>query len=239
MKGVQQIKSGTYKEYLGNALFGGFALGLIFFFINLIENDFLTSVGRGFAISFSIVSILFSFGFIHQEWYLRRQKIKLLTYKKYSELTSIGLTLNNDLDYEGFLRNYFVRFMTTEKWNKRKKNETFSSVDLYTNPLDFNRLGELIEIIKKMPEIMNAAWGYGIFSVYFEKEAEQLAQTLMNIITTLQKNNVEPIDIKTWNELYRSELEDSMKDLEDKNSKQIFKRGKLFIKYRKSTGNNG
>lgn len=204
MKDVQQIKSGTYQDYLGNALFGGFALGLIFFFINLIENDFLTSIVLGFAASFSIISIVFTFGFIHQEWYQRRQRIKLLTSEKYLGLTSIGLTLNNELDYTGFIRNYFVRFMTTEKWNKRKKNEIFNSVDLYTNPLDFNRLAELIKKINKMSEIRNAAWGYGIFSIYLEKEVEQLDQILMNIITTLQKNKVEPIEMNTWNESYRS-----------------------------------
>ena len=237
MKDVQQIKSGTYKDYLGNALFGGFSLGLIFFFINLIENDFLTSFVRGFATSFSIVSIIFTFGFIHEEWYKRRQRIELLTSEKYSGLTSIGLTLNNDLDYTGFICDYFVRFMTTEKWNKRKKNEIFNSVDLYTNPLDFNRLGELIEKIKKMPEIRNAAWGYGIFSIYFEKEVEQLDQTLMNIITTLQKNKVEPIKMKTWNESYSSELEESIRDVEDRDTKQIFKMGKLDIKYKKPTAN--
>lgn len=197
MKDVQQIKSGTYQGYLGNALFGGFALGLIFFFINLIENDFPTSVVLGFAASFSIISILFTFGFIHQEWYQRRQRTKLLKSEKYLGLTSIGLTLNNELDYTGFIRNYFVRFMTTEIWNKRKKNVIFNSVDLYTNSLDFNRLGELIEKRNKMPEISNAAWGYGIFSIYFEKDVEQLDQILMNIITTLQKNKVEPIEMNT------------------------------------------
>ena len=197
MKDVQQIKSGTYQGYLGNALFGGFALGLIFFFINLIENDFPTSVVLGFAASFSIISILFTFGFIHQEWYQRRQRTKLLTSEKYLGLTSIGLTLNNELDYTGFIRNYFVRFMTTEIWNKRKKNVIFNSEDLYTNSLDFNRLGELIEKRNKMPEISNAAWGYGIFSIYFEKDVEQLDQILMNIITTLQKNKVEPIEMNT------------------------------------------
>ena len=69
------------------------------------------------------------------------------------------------------------------------------------------------------------------------KEVGQLDQILMNVITTLQKNKVEPIEMNTWNESYRPKLEESIREGEDRTTKQICKMGKLDIKYKKPTAN--
>lgn len=232
MNNIEKIKSGTYKDYLANALFGGFALGLIFFLINLIKNDFSTALIRGFGTSFSIVIVLFIFGFIHEEWFKRGQKIKLLTTEKFSGLKSIGLTLNNDLDFVGYHDNYFVRFITSEKWTK-KKTEIYNSVDIYCNPTDLDQLRKLIERIKNLPDITNAAWGYGIFSIFFQKDTEQYEILLKTVTKLLKDHNVKPIEMKTWENSFGTELRTTLIEKENQQTKQLLKIGKLDIKYKK------
>jgi len=230
---IQTIKSGAYKEYLGNALFWSIVLGLIFFLFNLIENDFVTSLVRGFTDSFLIVLILLTLGFFHKEWYLRKKKIKLLKSDKYSALNSIGLTLNNDLDYTGHINKYFVRFMTTEKRQTKKKSDIFNTVDIYTNPLDYSRLAQFINKIKSMAEIKDAAWGYGILSIYFEKQAENFPEILLFIVMAFEEYGVEPIETKVWNSSFGFDLHKSLKDMDESQSKQILKIGKFDIRYKK------
>lgn len=232
MDNIEKIKSGTYKDYLGNAIFGGLILGIIFFLINLIENNFLTALYRGLGTSFTIVTLLFTFGYIHQEWYLRRKRIRLLKSDKYSDLQKIGLSLNNDLDYVGYIDNFFIRFMTTEKWTK--KNSIIShSIDIYSNPTNFDQLRILIDKVKEMPNIRNAAWGYGIFTTYFSEDTQRFDDLVTKIISTLGDYHLQPIKMSSWENSFGNELSQTIHEKENQKTKQILKIGKLDIKYKK------
>ncbi len=232
MDNIEKIKSGTYKDYLGNAIFGGLILGIIFFLINLIENNFLTALYRGLGTSFTIVTLLFTFGYIHQEWYLRRKRIRLLKSDKYSDLQKIGLSLNNDLDYVGYIDNFFIRFMTTEKWTK--KNSIIShSIDIYSNPTNFDQLRILIDKVKEMPNIRNAAWGYGIFTTYFSEDTQRFDDLVTKIISTLGDYHLQPIKMSSWENSFGNELRQTIHEKENQKTKQILKIGKLDIKYKK------
>lgn len=232
MNNIEKIKSGTYKDYLGNAIFGGLILGIIFFLINLIENNFLTSLYRGLGTSFSIVTILFTLGYFHQEWYLRRKRIQLLKSDKYSDLQKIGLTLNNDLDYAGYIDNYFIRFMTNEQWAK-KHSIISHSIDIYSNPTDFDQLRILIDKVKEMPNIKKVAWGYGIFTTYFSEDTQRFDVLVTKIIATLRDYHLKPIKMTAWENSFGNDLRQKINEKENQITKQIVKIGKLDIKYKK------
>lgn len=194
MKNIEKIKSGTYKDYLANAISGGLLLGMIFFVLSLIQNDLLTSLYRGFGTSFSIAAVLFVFGYLHEEWYLRRKKIKLLKSARYAGLQKIGLTLNNDLVLSGYIDNFFTRFLTFEKQTK-KERETFHAVDIYCRPADFDKLRMLIDKIKEMRDVKNAAWGYDRLSVYWNKETKPPEELIKELIQLLEAHQVVPLQL--------------------------------------------
>ena len=232
MSNIDKIKAGTYKDYLGSAIFGGIVLGLFFSLLNLIENDFMTSIFRGFGTSFSIMIVLFIFGYFHEEWYLRRKRIKLLKTDNYSGIINIGLTLNNELDYVGFIDNYFVRFITFEKWTK-KNTKINHSIDIYCNPTDIEKLKILIDKVKDIPDVRNAAWGYGILSTYFNVDTQRHENFIMTIINLLKDYHVKPIAMKTWENSYGKDLRNTNIENEKQQTKQLIKIGKLDIKYKK------
>jgi hypothetical protein len=233
MDNIENIKSGAYKDYLGNAIFGGLILGVVFFLINLIENTFLTALYRGLGTSFSIVTLMLIFGYFHQEWYVRRQRIQLLKSAKYSDLLKRGLTLNNDLDYVGYIDNYFIRFMANEQWTK--KNSIIShSVDIYSIPTNFDQLRTLIEKVKEMRNIKNAAWGYGIFTIYFSEDTPLYNELLTEIIAMLQDYHLQPIEMAAWENSFGNDLRQTISEKENQKTKQVLKIGKLDIKYKKS-----
>jgi hypothetical protein len=232
MDNIENIKSGTFKEYFGTAIFGGLILGIIFFLINLIENNFLTALYRGLGTSFSIVTLLFTFGYFHEEWYLRRQRIQLLKSDKYLALQKIGLTLNNDLDFVGYIDNYFIRFMTNEKWAK-KNSIIFHSIDIYSKPKNFDQLRILIDKVKRMRNIKNAAWGYGIFTAYFTEDTQRFDELVVEIITTLRDFNLQPIEMTAWEKSFGNDLRQIINVKENQKTKQLLKIGKLDIKYKK------
>jgi hypothetical protein len=232
MDTIEKIKSGAYKDYLGNAIFGGLIIGIIFFLLILTENNFLTALYRGFGTSFSIVTLLFTFGYFHQEWYLRRQRIKLLKSDNYSGLQKIGLTLNNDLDYTGYVDHYFSRFMTNKKW-VMKSSIISHSIDIYSNPTNFDQLRILIEKVKTMRNIKNAAWGYGIFSAYFTEDTQRFDELVSEIIAILKEYNLQPIEMTAWENSFGNDLRKTIREKENQKTKQILKIGKLDIKYKK------
>lgn len=232
MDKIENIKSGTYKDYLGNAIVGGLILGIIFFLINLVENNFITALYRGFGTSLLIVTLLFTFGFFHQEWYLRRKRIQLLESDKYSDLQKIGLTLNNDLDYVGYVDNYFIRFMTNEQWAKNKSIISHS-IDIYSNPTNFDKLRILIDKVKEMSNIKNAAWGYGIFTTYFSQDTQRFDELVAKIIAILKDNHLQPVEMTTWENSFGNALRQTISENENQKTKQILKIGKLDIKYKK------
>ena len=142
------------------------------------------------------------------------------------------MALNNDLDYVGFIDSYFIRFMTFEKWTK-KKPELHNSVDIYCSPTDYNQLGKLIEKIKGISDVKNAAWGYGIFTTFFQTNTEHYETLLITLINLLKDYNMEPIEMKTWEKSFGNELRNTLNKMDNQRTKQLLKIGKLDIKYKK------
>jgi len=85
---IHIIRKETFKEYLINGAFGGFVLGIIFFFISLLQNSLTESLKKGFVIWIGIILLFTTVGFFSEEWYLRKRKLKKLKTKKYRKLLS-------------------------------------------------------------------------------------------------------------------------------------------------------
>ena len=115
---IDKIKKGAYKEYLAAGIFGGFAMGVIFFLVSIHTDGLRQAIKNGFITGFLMAILLMAIGFIHEEWYERRRKIKKLNSDSFNQLIRIGLSLDNDLNYIGTVENYYIRFDLREKWIK-------------------------------------------------------------------------------------------------------------------------
>jgi len=230
---LDRIRKGAYKDYLGNAIFGGLALGLIFFLVSIPNNGVRHALRTGLLIGFVLVPSIMILGFIYEEWFKRNVKIKKLNSEIYKQLRDLGLQINNNLDYVGQIERFDVRFNLSEKWIKKNKYEDCHAVDIICYPNDFNNLRICIENIRKLNGIKNAAWGYGYFSIWISSDFYNFGDLLNNVIRNLQKYSLKPIanknDISTIDNQINNEIDREVK----KRYVQILKFWKIDKKYEK------
>ena len=84
-----------------------------------------------------------------------------------------------------------------------------------------------------MPNIRNAAWGYGIFTTYFSEDTQRFDDLVTKIISTLGDYHLQPIKMSSWENSFGNELRQTIHEKENQKTKQILKIGKLDIKYKK------
>ncbi len=222
-------------EYLIPGAFGGFVLGMIFFLISLFENSLTESLKTGFVIWIVIIFLFTTVGFFSEEWYKRKRKLKkLLKTKKYRKLFDLGLKINDDLEFVGNINNYNVRFYLYEKYLKPNKYIDKHYIDIYCIPKSFDNFQNVIDKIKNISGIENAAWGYGIFSIGYKENTNDFIYPLDLTIKYLTEESITPLSKPDWESSFKKEITNKREIEEKARTKQVIKIGKLDIKYIKS-----
>lgn len=222
-------------EYLIPGTFGGFVLGMIFFFISLFENSLTDSLKTGFVIWIVIILLYTSVGFFSEEWYRRKKKLKkFLKYKKYRNLFDLGLKINDDLEFVGNINNYNIRFYLHEKYLKPNKYIDKHFIDIYCIPKSFDNFQNILDKIKNISGIENAVWGYGIFSIGYKENANNFIFPLDLILKYLTEESIIPLSKPDWESSFKKEIISKREREEKARTKQVIKIGKLDIKYVKS-----
>jgi len=239
MTHIRTFKKGAYKDYVANGLVGGVIVGLLFFFIKLIENKVSEAFRAGFVPTFICIVILFTLGFFYEEWFKRKQTIKKLLSYKYTSLSQLGYVLNNDLSYVSSYKGYFSRFHYFQKWVQTSKYhgqyQDSHSFDIYCVPKDRENLLRIIESVKQANGVQNAAWGYGIFSIWFVDNFTDFMSVIGLTTDLLEQNNFTSVPIEQWGKSFENELKTDIKNKEEERTVQIIKWGKINIKYQRPT----
>lgn len=230
---LDKIRKGAHKDYIANGIVGGFAAGLVFFLVSIPSDGLSKALKNGFITGFLIVIFLMAFGFIHEEWYKRLRKIKKLNSDFYNQLKSIGLVLDNDLNYIGTLDKYNIRFDLREKWIKHNKLQDNNSIEILCYPEDFDLLGNCLEKVRKIVGVKNAAWGYGRFSVYMIPDFSDFNNLILNVINHLKDHSIRPITKEAQKQNLDMQLIDDLEKHKKSRTIQLFKFWKVDIKYEK------
>ena len=231
---IHIIRKEKFKEYLINGAFGGFVIGIIFFFISLLQNSLTESLKTGFVIWIGIILLFTAVGFFSEEWYLRKRKLKKLKTKKYRKLFELGLKINNDLELVGNVNNFNVRFYLYEKYLKPNKYIDKHYIDIYCVPKSFDNFQNVLDKIKNISGIENAAWGFGIFSIVYKENINDFVAPLDLTLKYLTEESIIPLSKSDWERSFKKKII-STREIEEKaRTKQLIKIGKLDIKYVKS-----
>ena len=236
---LDKIKKGAYKDYVANGVFGGLALGLIFFLVSIPSDGLIQSLKNGFITGFLISIFLMTFGFIHQEWYERQRIIKKLNSGFYNQLKEIGLHLNNDLNYIGTSDNYDISFTMTEKRVNHKILQDSNSIEILCYPTDFNLLGICLEKVRNIVGVKNAVWGYGRFSVYMTPDFSDINKLILNVIINLKEHSIRPIETQAEKQNLDQQLINDLEKHKRKRTIQLLKFWKVDIKYEKPINKSG
>jgi hypothetical protein len=231
MNEVSIIRKGSYKSYLANGASGGLILGILFFLLYLTQKSFLTSIIIGFVFWIGMI-IVFGMGFIGEEYFNRKKKIKKLLSEKYSFLLLNGFAIHENLFFEGLFRNYFIRILPMTNRQQKKEDIEYDiieaiysfDIDEDNNDLeqrlsgnyDFGKLNFAHNCVEFLPE---------------DWEAPDFKENLDNLICLFEKEGLKPITRKDWDELYGNKLKAEQELKEKAKTKQILKIGKLDIKY--------
>jgi len=237
-KHVHILRKEKFKEYFVPGVVGGFVLGLIFFIISSVQHSMAESLQNGLTVWMGIIFLFISVGFFSEEWYLRKRKFKKLNAVKYRSLLELGLTLNDDLEFVGVVNHYNVRFYLYEKYLKPKKYIDQHYVDIYCLPKSFDNFQEVIDNIKSISGINNAAWGFGIFSMVYSEKAENLKLPIELALKQLSNNFIMPLSQSDWENSFEKEINKRKKIEDRKRTKQVLKTGKFDIRYVKNKDTN-
>ena len=118
MKKVPIIRKGTFKDYWKNGYKGGLYFGVVVFLFSLINNSVLKSFYFGISVLIGVIVIFAGIGFMSEEYFQRKIKIKKLTSGKYDFLYKNNFTLHQDLYYEGIFRDFYFNVFLVEEWIK-------------------------------------------------------------------------------------------------------------------------
>ncbi len=231
---IHIIRKGKFKEYFIPSAFGGFVLGIIFFLISLFQNSLTDSLKTGLAVWIGIIFLFTTIGFFSEEWYLRKRKLKKLNSEKYRKLFDLGLKINDDLEFVGKVNTFNVRFYLYEKYLKPNKYIDEHYVDIYCIPKKIDKFRDVIDSIKNIYGIENTAWGYGILSIVFSKNAESFNLPIELTLNYLTKESIIPLSKSDWENTFEKKINNE-KEIEEKaRTKQIIKIGKFDLKYLKN-----
>ena len=229
---IHIIRKEKFMEYLIPGAFGGFVLGMIFFLISLFENSLTDSLKTGFVVWIGIIFLFTTVGFFSEEWYKRKRKLKkLLESKKYRKLFDLGLKINDELEFVGNIKNYNVNFWLYEKYLKPNKYIDKHYIEIYCIPKSFDNFQYVIDKIKNISGIENAAWGYGILSIIYEENTNDFIEPLDLAIKYLIEESIIPLSKPDWENSFKKEIAKKREIEEKAKTKQLIKIGKLDIKY--------
>lgn len=223
MNHIEKIKSGTLKDYLGPGIIGGFAVGLIFFIIVLLGNTWDQALAAGI-VAWLFVFLLHFFGFLNEEWWKRKKKIKTLQSQYLISLLKSGYELNNDLFYEKEIGGFQTEF------HLDKKNNHFIKVYCNYHP---EAAEKLQKALPNLAGVEKLGWDYGIIVVQISDDIINYSNFIQNIIEFLVKNSVVGFTKSEWQETIGDELEKQAEKVKKANTKTL-KLGKLKIDYTKN-----
>lgn len=176
---IRLLRKEKLLEYLFPGVVSGFVIGIIFFLFSLLQKSLTEAIKTGLIIWITVIFFNTIFGFFIDEWYLRKRKLKkLLESEKYRKLINLGLKINDELEFVGNIEYFEVKFWLFEKYLKPNKYVDKHDVDIYCIPKSFTSFQDVIDKIKNIPGIKNAAWGYGILSIIYEENTNDFVNPL-------------------------------------------------------------
>jgi hypothetical protein len=231
MNKVPIIRKGSYKDYLGNGIVGGFILGLLFFLIALIDKPIMESLKIGLK---WWLGMFFLFGillFILEEYFNRKIKIKKLLSERYSFLHDNNFTMHPDLYFEGIYREFTIRVWPTSKWQDRKKNLEYDIIEsFYSFNPDFNDIGNE----KTMSRDFNIGHLYfknhHVEFIPLDWDNPDFKININGLTEILKDEMLNPLSGIEWEEKYHNKLFGTTNN-EKPWTKQIIKIGKLDVKW--------
>jgi len=231
MNKIPIIRKGSYKEYLDSSGRVGLFLALFSFLISLPDNSAVDSLWVGFYVWIGIIFIG-GIGFISEEYFVRKKKIKKLYSEKYSFLDDKSFVLNQDLYFDGTYQDYQLRVLPMTKWQKRKKKFEYVIIEA------FYRFDAEHDDIKRE---MNLSGEYFLGQLHFANqcvgfipkdwELPNFKENFDGLVGILKRNKLIPFSKVEWENTIGKRIKE-LKDIETKSrTKQILKIGKFEIKY--------
>ena len=124
MNKVPIIRKGTFKDYWNNGYKGGLYFGVFTFLFSLINNNVLKSFYFGISVFIGVIVMFAVVGFMSEEYFQRKMKIKKLSSEKYAFLKTNNFVLHEDLYFEGVYRDFSFSVFPVEEWIKTSKRNT-------------------------------------------------------------------------------------------------------------------
>jgi hypothetical protein len=230
MNNIPIIRKGSYKDYLDSSVRVGLFVGLLYFLASLPIDSAIDSLWSGFYVWIGIL-FLGAIGFIIEEYFVRKKKIKKLYSNKFSFLDAKSFVLNQDLYFEGIYQNYHFRVVPMTKWQKRKKNIEYVVIEAFyrfesdndDNKREMNLRGEYflghLNFANQCVGFIPKDWELPNFKENFD-----------GLIGILKRNKLVPFSKVEWENTIGKRLKE-VKELETKSrTKQILKIGKLEFK---------
>jgi hypothetical protein len=231
MNNISIIRKNSYKDYLGNAVSGGFIIGLISFFISLTSNSALTSLGFGLAWWFVVIVAFMGIGFTSEEYFKRKTMIRKLQSDKYSFLHANGFILHEDFYFDGVYNSYHIRVLPVINWQGKKMGIKYDVIHAFYS---FGTNSNEVEREKKLSgeyfigDLLFANHCVGYVPKDWEKP--DFKENLEGLISILKRENLKPLTNEDWESTFGIKLKEEEAIEEKSRTKQILKIGKLDIK---------
>jgi hypothetical protein len=232
MNTVPIIRKGTYKDYLYNGAIGGFILGVLFSLISLLKNSISTSIWIGFGLWIAIVIIYMSVGFLSEEYFRRKKKIKKLLCPKYSFLHNNEFTVHQDLFFEGLYGGYYFRVIPMTQWQRHQRSIDYDIIEVFYS-FDIDKIDADNE--------ERLSGDYSVGTLYYAKncvgflpqdwESPDFKANFDGLIRIIQGQGLKPMTKDEWDELHGIALKEEKEKEMQRRTKQILKIGKLDIEY--------
>lgn len=233
MNTVPIIRKGSIKDYWSNGLVGGILIGGIVFLISIMDTRFPLALLNGLIAFIAIIFLFIGVGFLSEEYFLRKRKIKTLSSKKYDFLDANNFRLHQDLYFEGWYNGFWFRIIPTEFPKSRGEVWVYEVIEAYY------QISADEQETEKIEEYLTG--NYFLGEIYFSNhraafiprdwQNPDLKENLDGLVSIFKSEKLEPLSKTTWEATWGQKLiEESLKD-EQSRTKQIIKFWKLDIKY--------
>ena len=235
----QKIKKGSFIEYLKLGIFGGIPVGLIFFGVSLLEKKTTYNALLIGVFIWIVVIVLFGVGFIVEEYFIPKKRLKRLKSEKYSFLHENSFQMHSDFFFEGTYNEYFVRIFPMSKFQNTKKDIEYDIIVAYYT-LDSKNSEEREKyltdnyFLEKL-HFSNHCVGY----LPEDWKNPNFKYNLDGLVSILKREKLKPISKEEWENSFGKKLEEEREKEELSRTKQILKIGKILdVKYIKKQKNH-
>jgi len=235
---VRLIRKEEFRSYFIPALFYGSILGLIIYFVMLLDKSVQTAAIRAFSLGLGIAFGIQIFGFIVMEIIVRINQIRKLQKENFKILSHFGIQLHDDLVYKGNYKGFWIHIYPHEEIVKKRKQLYFTINSYYNYP------DSLVDKDSKWNYDQKNCDKYDIGTINFGGNAVTIVPIDRNnpdfkssidfLVFKLHKLGLTPLDYSIWEDKYIKPIKEKQEKEKQQRTKQIIKIGKfLDIKYEK------